>query len=501
MESLQELAARALQDDPRSPVIEFEGRWFTRDALRRVADRLSGLLAASGIAAKGPVCLISRNHPAVIAALLGLIREGRSVRMVYPFQAPSGIVRDLKRLEPAAFILTANDLSAEVADVLGEDGIAAIVLDGMDVRDGPGRGKAGPAAAARSFEGEPQIEILTSGTTGAPRQFAVRYDMIRRHHVAGGLTRPKLEAGQDLPPYLLYMPIGNISGIYTTLPVLLNGQRARLLERFSIAAWVEYVKTYRPEAHGVPPSMMQLLLEAKIPKEDLSSLKSMGSGAAPLDPTVQAAFEDHYGIPVLVSYGATEFGGPVAGMTLELHKEFGRKKLGTVGRKFPGCDIRIVDPQDAHVLGPNEEGLLEVLAPRMQPEWIRTSDIGRIDQEGFLFLRGRADGAITRGGFKILPETIERALLLHPAVVETAVVGVPDRRLGEVPGAAIRLDPGVPAPGREELSKHLRQHVLATHIPIHWRFVDELPRNPSMKIDRPGVKRLFEREHDPSGTP
>ena len=121
------------------------------------------------------------------------------------------------------------------------------------------------------------------------------------------------------------------------------------------------MRTYRPEIHGVPPSMMQQLLDAKIPKEDLSSLKSMGSGAAPLDPSVQAAFEDRYGIPVLVSYSATEFGGPVVGMTLELHKEFGRKKLGTVGRKFPGCDIRIVDAEDAHVLAPNEEGLLEVL--------------------------------------------------------------------------------------------------------------------------------------------
>ena len=299
--------------------------------------------------------------------------------------------------------------------------------------------KRGLDAAARSFDGEPQIEILTSGTTGPPKQFAIKYDMIRRHIVSSALTRPKLESADELPPYLLFMPIGNISGIYSTLPVLLNGQRALLLERFNIPAWVEYVRTYRPEMHGVPPSMMQQLLDAKIPKEDLSSLKSMGSGAAPLDPSVQAAFEDRYGIPVLVSYGATEFGGPVVGMTLELHKEFGRKKLGTVGRKFPGCDIRIVDAEDAHVLAPNEEGLLEVLAPRIQPDWIRTSDLGVIDEDGFLFLRGRADGAIMRGGFKVLPEAIERALLLHPAVAETAVVAVPDQRVGEVPGAAIRL--------------------------------------------------------------
>ena len=276
MESLQELAAKALKGDPQSQVIEFEGRWYTRDDLHRVADRVNRLLAASGIAANGPVCLISRNHPAVIAALLGLIAEGRRVQMVYPFQAPSGIVRDLKRLEPAAFVLTAKDLSPEVADALREEGMSAIVLDGMEVTVASGLEKAGPGAAARTFDGEPQIEILTSGTTGPPKQFAIKYEMIRRHHVGGGLTRPRLEPGDDLPPYLLFMPIGNISGIYTTLPVLLNGQRGKLLERFSIPAWVEYVRTYRPESHGVPPSMMQQLLDAKIPREDLSSLKSMG---------------------------------------------------------------------------------------------------------------------------------------------------------------------------------------------------------------------------------
>ena len=154
--------------------------------------------------------------------------------MVYPFQAPTGIVRDIKRLEPAAFVLTAKDLSPELADALREEGVSAIVLDGMHVTAAPGWDKAGPSAAARTFDGEPQIEILTSGTTGPPKQFAIKYDMIRRHIVSSGLTRPKLESTDDLPPYLLFMPIGNISGIYTTLPVLLNGQHALLLERFNI---------------------------------------------------------------------------------------------------------------------------------------------------------------------------------------------------------------------------------------------------------------------------
>ncbi|MFT4025488.1 MAG: fatty acid--CoA ligase family protein [Novosphingobium sp.] len=489
METLQQLAVKTLARDSAGQAIEFEGHWYTWGDLRAVADEVNRLLAASGILPTGPVALISRNHPATIAAEIGLIAAGRNIRFIYAFQAPAGIVRDLRRLEPAAFVMTARDLTPEVADALREQGIAGIVLDGMQATAAPGLEQAGPTAAARSYVGDPQIEILTSGTTGPPKQFAIRYDVIRRHHVGGGLTRPPIA---DLPPALLYMPLGNISGLYTTLPAVLNGQRTRLLERFSIPAWIDYVKTFRPESHGVPPSMMQQLLDLSPPKEDLASLKSMGSGAAPLDPSVQKAFEDRYGIPVLVSYGATEFGGPVAGMDLATHKEFGRAKLGTVGRKFPNCDLRIVDPETGAPLAPGEVGLLEVLSPRIQPDWIRTADLGTIDADGFLFLSGRSDGAIMRGGFKVLPETIERALLLHPAVSEAAVVAVPDERVSQVPGAAIRLDPDTPRPSVEDLSAHLRQHVMATHIPVHWQIVEQLPRNPSMKIDRPGVKALFE---------
>ncbi len=492
METLQQLSERVLRRDPADQAIIFEGHWYSWGDLSRVADRMNALLEASGIAPSAPVSLISRNHPATVAALLGLIAKRPNIRMIYAFQSPAGIVRDIKRLQPAAFVMTAKDLTPEVADALREEGIATIVLDEMDVSAVPGLEHAGPVAAARTCDGEPQIEILTSGTTGPPKQFPIRYEMIRQFHVGGGMARPGVEnPTADQPPALLYMPLGNISGIYTTLPTLLNGQRAQLLERFSIPAWVDYVKTYRPESHGVPPSMMQQLLDANVPDEDLSSLKSMGSGAAPLDPNVQAAFEDRYGIPVLVSYGATEFGGPVVGMSLDLHRQYGRKKLGTVGRKYPGCDVRIVDPEDGHVLGPDKEGLLEVLAPRIQTDWIRTSDLGTIDEDGFLFLRGRADGAIMRGGFKVLPETIERALLLHPAVAEAAVVAVPDQRVGQVPGALIRLDQEAPAPDADALSAHLRQHVLSTHVPVHWRFVDQIPRNPSMKIDRHEIRRLF----------
>ncbi len=482
MESLSSHAARALARPAAARAIEFDGIWHSWGEMAACAAAITRHL--SGVAPGAIIALVSRNHPATIAALLGLIAHENSIAMVYGFQSPAGIARDLARIAPAAFVLTQADDAPEIRAECARQGIPAIALHGMAPTLIPAAAKPQSANAAATATGEPHIAILTSGTTGPPKHFPIPFAMIARHHIA---ATPLPEA----PPSLLYMPLGNISGIYTTLPALLNGQNARLLERFSIASWVDYVRTFRPASHGVPPSMLQALLDADIPAADLASLKSMGSGAAPLAPAVQTAFEDRYGIPVLVSYGATEFGGPVAGMSLDLHRVYGRAKLGSVGRAMPGCGLRIVDSVSGAPLPPGAEGRIEVHAPRIAADWIATADIGHIDADGFVFIHGRADGAIMRGGFKLLPESIETALLLHPAVAEAAVVVVADARVGQVPGAMVRLGDDIAGAVPAALAAHLRQHLPATHLPAHWRIVSELPRNPSLKIDRAAITRIF----------
>ncbi len=264
------------------------------------------------------------------------------------------------------------------------------------------------------------------------------------------------------------------------------------MEKFTVAGWHDHAVRHRPQVSGLPPAGVQMVLDANIPREDLSSIRAIGTGAAALDPSAHKAFEERYGIPILLSYGATEFGGPVTAMTADLHATWGKQKFGTVGRALPGVQLRVIDSNTGAVLGAGEEGILEVVSPRIGPEWIRTSDIAVIDADGFLFHRGRADGAIMRGGFKLLPETIERALMLHQEISAAAVVGLADKRLGQVPAAAIQLKPGVEQPSVADLEAHLRDHVLATHIPVEWRFVAALPTTPSLKTDKPAVRRLFE---------
>ena len=493
MSRLEDLCAATLARPADQQALEFEGRWHTWGDLRGVAERLEASIAASGAGADATIGLVARNHPSSIAALLGLIAKGRSVRMIYAFQSAAAMARDVERARPAVLVTREEDFGGDMRKVLGDHGIAGVALRDLDVHAMPGLERAHTAIGSSSGASAPRIEILTSGTTGAPKPFALTFDVIARHMIGAGVSATG--GMQDLsaqPPTLLFFPLSNISGIYSTLPALLKGQRAVLLERFNIPGWHDHLMRYRPEASGMPPAGVQMLLDANIPREDLSCIRRFGTGAAPLDPAVQRAFEDRYGIPILLSYGATEFGGPVAAMTLDLHAEWGRRKFGSVGRAMPGAQLRVVDPQSGEPLPPGEEGILEVISPRIGPDWIRTSDVAVIDADGFLFHRGRADGAIMRGGFKVLPETIERALLLHPAVAAAAVVGIPHERLGQVPAAAMEIRAAAPAPTAADLEAHLREHIASTHIPAAWRFVSALPRNSSFKIDRPAVKRLFE---------
>jgi long-chain acyl-CoA synthetase len=492
MSTLDQLSRAALDRAPESQALEYEHRWFSWGELRSIGDEVARLLTAAGVAERQTIAFVPRNRPSACAAELGMIAARYSISMVYAFQAATGIARDVGKVGAAAVVAGEDDFTPELLAVIAEQGLAAIALSENSARVIEGAARSTAAGVAPTPE--PQIAVHTSGTTGAPKNVGFTYDTIAQYmvgqNVASAATSGTID--ETTPPTLLTFPLGNISGIYGLLPTLLGGKRAVLLDRFTLDHWRDFVRRYQPPMPILPPAAITMVLDADIPPEELSCITMIMTGAAPLDPTVQQRFQDRYNVPILLSYGATEFGGPVTLMTPDDYKEFGVAKIGTVGRPFAGAQLRAINAETGDVLPAGEEGLLEVVAPRIGDHWIRTTDIGMIDADGFLFLRGRADGAIVRGGFKLLPETIERALLLHPAVVSTAVVGVADKRLGQVPAAAVQIKSGMAEPSIAELDIHLRQHVYATHIPTMWKFVDAIPKNKSLKTDAAAVRALFE---------
>jgi acyl-coenzyme A synthetase/AMP-(fatty) acid ligase len=294
----------------------------------------------------------------------------------------------------------------------------------------------------------------------------------------------------DDPPERVYWPFGSI-GVCQLLAGRYLGKRTVLLEKFTVEGFVRAIKTYGIKRTGVQPAILRMLLDADVPKRDLASLEYLPGGSAPLDPELRDEFESRYGIPLLWAYGATEFAGSACAMTMDLYRQYRPAKRDTVGRPLPGVRVRIVDPDSGNEVAVGNRGLIETQIEVVGPEWIDTTDLASVDADGFVTIHGRADGAIIRGGFKILPETVRGVLMAHPAVGDACVVGVVDRRLGHVPFAAVETKPGVSPPSETELMDWVRDSLPSHHVPVAITVVDELPRNAALKVRPADVASLY----------
>ncbi|MCK0172645.1 class I adenylate-forming enzyme family protein [Mycolicibacterium sp. F2034L] len=463
------------------PCIWFEGRWHTGTEVTGYAAALESALADAGVGRQAPLGLVVRNRLPHAAAIGGFLAGGRRVSMIYSFQSPEAIAADVERLEVAAVVADVEDWTAPVRDAAHRCGRAGVAIS-----------TAAPHLVTKARGAQPVgrgagLEILTSGTTGPPKRQAIDAKALQRtvFSVTGGLL-----AAPDDPPELSYWPFGGI-GVCQLIAGFATGKRIVLLEKFTVDGWVRAVRDHGIPRGGVQPAVIRMLLDADIPAADLAPLQYLISASGPLDPRTRDEFEQRYGIPVQLAYGATEFAGSVCAWTPELVERYGTSKRNSVGRALPDTEVRIVDPDSGAELPAGARGLLEARIPVLNPDWIRTTDVASMDDDGFVTLHGRADGAIIRGGFKILPETVRQVLIDHPGVRDVCVVGVRDDRLGAVPFAAFEPAVGQPVPSAEELQEWVRATLPAHHVPVAVVAVDELPRTASLKVRIPEVKALY----------
>jgi len=478
-----ELCSKVLSMDASANAVQFEGEWRTWGWVQDIARQVGEHLATVG-ADHVPVSFVARNHPAALAGLVGLITQARTIRMIYAFQSPAAMAASIAKLASPALVLMESDLTPEVAAAIEAAEMTCITLSDA----GAVLSRRGRRPDSAVSDPSPTIDILTSGTTGPPKQYPIAHSVFA--HMMINQSTPVLQQ-KSAPPFLMAFPFGNIAGLSMLIGSFLQGQPIMLLDRFSLDVWRDYVVHYRPASVGLPSAAIPMILNAKLPAEDLASVKYVTTGAAPLDVELQKAFQDTYDARILLVYGATEFGGPVTAMTPVLDAEWGDAKLGSSGRALPGVELRVRDEETGEVVPAGEVGLLDVISPRIGPDWIQTSDLVRIDADGFLYCIGRADGAIMRGGFKVLPETLEQVLRLHPAVAFAGVVGIDDRVLHQVPGAVIQFKGEVGTPSVEELERHVRTHLPSPYVPKQWHFVEAMPLNSAYKIDRAALRKLF----------
>jgi long-chain acyl-CoA synthetase len=485
-----------LSVSPESPAIEFEGRWLSFAQLAAGRRELAALLEQAGLGAESRVAVVLRNRPEFVAAMLELIASQRCLVTLNSIFADDRIAGDIDAVAAPALVANPRDwqrpgFEAAVRKV-GALGIEAQV-DAQGSIHFAQRVAADSARWTRRDAPGVAIEMLTSGTTGTPK----RIPLPRRNFEAAIADWGKFEKGrEDGVPKLRsgtqvwHMPLSHIAGVGGLLNIVLSGRKLVLLERFTVPAFHDAVKRHKPKVANGPPAVVRMLLDAKLPKEDFASLVTFRCGSAPLDPGLADEFTRYFGIPCLVNYGATEYAGGAAGWTMDDHKRFGAAKRGSVGRLNEGFEGRTVDPESGAPLAPGELGLLELKAAHLGDgkTWMRTTDLAIVDSDRFLFIKGRADNAIIRGGYKIAPDDVVKALEAHPAVREAAVIGMPDPRLGQVPVAALLLKPGVSRPSADELSAFLRKSLTPYQVPVRFELVDELPRTGSMKVDQSALR-------------
>lgn len=469
-----------------APCIEFERTWYSGNDITGYIASVEKRLAEAGIAAGEPVGVVVRNRVPHAAVILGFIAAGRPVTMIYSYQSAESIARDITALRLSAILADRQDWTAPVhraAEQIGAAGLALIprplTVQTVMPRTSEIRPEPGLAAG---------LHILTSGTTGAPKRVAIPTPALQHTVLTMTVGRSPLP---DDPPELVYWPFGSI-GVCQLLVGPYLGKRMVLLEKFTVDEWVRAVKTYRIRRTGVQPAMLRMLLDADVAEADLASLEYLPGGSGPLEPQLRDEFERRYGIPLLWAYGATEFAGSVCAWTPELYRRYRDTKAASSGKPLPGVQVRIVDADTGAALPIGERGVLEARVEVLGPEWIRTTDLASVDSDGFVTLHGRADGAINRGGFKILPETVRAVLVSHPAVRDACVVGIPDRRLGQVPAAAVELRHGGATPSAEELMTLVRDALPSHHVPVAIVVVEQLPRNAALKVRPADVAALFD---------
>jgi acyl-coenzyme A synthetase/AMP-(fatty) acid ligase len=327
---------------------------------------------------------------------------------------------------------------------------------------------------------EPGIAFVTwtSGTTGAPRPILHTHEgyLELLDRVLGPLRGG---GGRTPSPNLIPVSLALNAGIYNALFGLRAGAALVILDGFTTADFAALVRRFAIRSTVLPPGAIAMLND-DAGVTDLAPLRYVRSITAPLSPLQARRFSDRFGAFVLNSYGQAEI-GEVIGWTAadaKAHPE----KLGAAGRPHPGVDVKLAADGRLLVRPPRTAA---GLADRVDADgFVDTGDLARIDNDGFVWIEGRAGDVINRGGNKVFPDHVEEILRLSPAVADAAVVGAPDDRLGEVPVAYV-VDERSGAPASDaELEALCREHLVPYKVPVAFHRVDALPRTEVGKLRR-----------------
>ena len=459
------LAERAESDEP--AVITDGETWSGRELIERAAGA-ADFLDATGAPMGRPVVALMSSTPTAFALSIGAAATDRALAPLGPKLTLSELVPIIARLDAEVIVAEPafEDLARDLADRTGR---RSVVLSSVP--------RSTRTLAFDIAPDRPAAILHTSGTTGVPKAVEYREDRLAAR------TRVNAELVMLGPgaTYASASPFHHIAGIGMLFVALGSGAALMSMPKFDLDAW-EGLGARGATHVLIVPTMVEMLLDAG--RFSMPGLRVLQYGAASIHPdTLARAMAAMPGVKFVNIFGQTE-GSPITCLTMDDHAlaASGRPGLlNSVGRAAPGVDVTIADPDEngvgevvargAHLFKPDADG------------WLRTGDLGRLDDEGYLYLSGRRGDKIIRGGENVYPMEVETVLAQHPDVAEVCVFGVPDRKWGEVVAATVVVRGGA-AGDFDALRTFARERLAGFKVPTVWDQTDALPRNMAGKVLR-----------------
>jgi long-chain acyl-CoA synthetase len=494
-----------------------EVREYTNIEIAKEATQLAAGLRTSGIEKGDRVMVMMLNCPEVIISYQAIARAGAIIIPVLPMlKGPE--VRYIAENSAAKAVITSPILLPllrnALADVPTMKHIISTGIEGEErdesrpytihaYKDVVATGATYADRYLEDLEGvslspdDTAVILYTSGTTGHPKGVVLTHQNAVSNAVAG---QGSASIEEDTPAasevQLAILPLAHAYGLTVSNIAYLTGTKIVMHPRFDTTAVLSAIERHRINGFaGVPAMFVALLYTPDTDKYDTSSLSYCVSGSAPLPLAILEGFEKKFGCQILEGYGLSE-----ATMVLTAHGQDMPRKPGSVGKPIPGVEVLVVDENDKPVpagevgeiiaRGPNimkgYYNMPQETQAALRNGWLRTGDMGRFDEDGYLYIVERKKDLIIRGGFNIYPRDIEEVLNRHPAVIESAVIGIPSERMGEEVKAFVVTRSDVDA---ETLKAFCRESLANFKTPSEIEFVNALPRNAVGKIDKKELRR------------
>ncbi len=475
--------------------ILFEGEVLTAHDSAARGRRLAGGLAGLGVGPGDRVAVCMANCPEVLQTYHAVWRLGAAVTPLL-FLLSEDELRHALADSGSVVVVTTPEFAPKVlAAAAGLDlrvVVAGAAIDGTVELDELASGEEAPLADVDPT-GMGAL-LYTGGTTGRSKGVVLSHDALSASAWAATVAGLDDEYAVSLLP----LPLAHAYGLLVSTMALhsVRPNRTVLMRWFEPTAWLNYVQDEGVQTAAVVPTMLRLLTTLPLEDYDLSSLRRVVSGSAPLPAEVLAEWNRRVpGIEIVEGYGCSETAA------LACTTAPGKARAGSVGQAAPSVDIRI-EAADGSDAGPGEDGEICVRSPALMtgywqdPDatalairdgWFHTGDVGHLDGDGYLFIVDRMKDIIIRGGFNVYPRDVEEVLIGHPAVAVCAVVGRPDAQHGEEVVAFVQLNVGASATP-DELVAYAKERLSAVKYPREVIVLDQLPLTSIGKLDRKAVR-------------